>query len=216
MSVTVSTNSAFYILKRMGEALRRGPIIVGESHGSAPAREAIVYLIVNKFITKLSIEGPPAVNHMLNVQNNPAQTAQQVRDVSIGASGSLEPNDYYAFHKVVSIAQKYRVDTYFHDLPPMTGSRGNQAYTPAVTTMLQSANLSPQDMAKAQYMRKFPDRAPFMERLDIRNAFAAQFITTHVGLTPGLAILVGSDHTRMSPLQTMLNIPDGNIFILEN
>jgi hypothetical protein len=62
MSTTISDKSAFYVLKRMGDALRRGPIVIGESHGSAPAREAIVYLIVNKFITKLSIEGPPAVN----------------------------------------------------------------------------------------------------------------------------------------------------------
>jgi hypothetical protein len=93
---------------------------------AAHRREAIVYLIVNKFITDLSIEGPPAVNHTLNI-NNPAQTQQRIRDVSTGGSGSLEPNDYYSFHKLVSIAQKYRVDTYFHDLPPMTGSRGNAA-----------------------------------------------------------------------------------------
>jgi hypothetical protein len=78
---------------------------------------------------------------MLNVQNNPTRTQQQIMDVATGSSGSLEPNDYYGFHKLVSIAQKYGVDTYFHDLPPMAGLRGNVAYSPAVNALLQNAKM---------------------------------------------------------------------------
>jgi hypothetical protein len=35
-STTISDKSAFYVLKPMGDALKRGPIVIGESHGSAP------------------------------------------------------------------------------------------------------------------------------------------------------------------------------------
>jgi len=202
----------------MGAKLANGPIIIGESHTSVLAREAIVYLIVNKKIKFLSLEGPvipaPQTDSGGALLNN-----ENTRNSYIGAA-SLMANENYSFSKLVTIAQKYNVKVYFHDLPSRYALAGliqprspeRNDYDAQITNVMGNVKI------------KRPVKPQSLETmLPQRNSFSARLLTNVFGQgvaqMPGLAILAGSHHTIATEcggqnltIQAYLNIPDSSVF----
>ncbi len=210
MGVTTSDNTRIYLLERIGRTLDQGPVIIGESHTSQNAREAIVYLIVNRKITILSIEGPivpvPLQNNQGALNADPAMRQQYI------ANANLIYNAHYSFLKLITIAQKYGVRVYFHDLPGKYAMiRVDPNYDQTVDNIQNNAP------------RPFVHHLGPTRNMGPRNSFSGQFLGNTlngpVNAVPHLAVLCGSDHTQSGPclgagrtMQAYLGIPDTSIF----
>lgn len=215
------------------QMLAHGPLLIGETHDEADAREYLIDLMQTGAITTLFLEIPACnidiANWLLNPLQYPDTNLTQYHDVMGYMSGDKSG---ISWQMVIEVAHQHGIPVVFYDLPMDAEDlvvRRNGCPDEYLTIyevnpynhmheLIQDTDFYSRSKNKARRTITFTDQFSTARGVIIRNRYSVDVVQQHcthggvIDLT-GVVIFAGGNHLSQQychdiTIQALLNLPD--------